>query len=237
MTDEALAQVLRDLAQTIFDRGPTAGTSGSLSVRRPGGSFVTPTNASRGRPDPARVSRLDDFRHSPATRPPTRSPPPRLLRDARVPRPGGRPSPLTPCGGSATEEPSHLPQARPLVLGHSSQARPTLDHTRQHLDPAQLALVHRKPFRVPTPRRSSVREGRRFCFAPAGRFGFAATRPAARETPCGLRCPRLVPGSRSSPAAVQGIAQLPPPLARKPLEGRASLDATRVGAAGERVSA
>jgi ribulose-5-phosphate 4-epimerase/fuculose-1-phosphate aldolase len=48
------------IALSIFDRGLTAGSSGNISVRLPDGWLVTPTNASLGRLDPARISKLDD---------------------------------------------------------------------------------------------------------------------------------------------------------------------------------
>lgn len=46
-------------ALSIFDRGLTAGSSGNISVRLDDGWLVTPTNASLGRLDPARLSKLD----------------------------------------------------------------------------------------------------------------------------------------------------------------------------------
>ena len=48
------------IALSIFDRGLTAGSSGNISVRLPDGWLVTPTNASLGWLDPARISKLDD---------------------------------------------------------------------------------------------------------------------------------------------------------------------------------
>jgi ribulose-5-phosphate 4-epimerase/fuculose-1-phosphate aldolase len=46
--------------RSMFERGLTAGTSGNISVRlEDGGSLLTPTNASLGFLDPARLSRLD----------------------------------------------------------------------------------------------------------------------------------------------------------------------------------
>lgn len=48
--------------RSIFDRGLTAGSSGNLSVRLPeecgGGWLMTPTNASLGRLDPERLSKI-----------------------------------------------------------------------------------------------------------------------------------------------------------------------------------
>lgn len=46
-------------ALSIFDRGLTAGSSGNISVRLEDGWLITPTNASLGRLDPARLSKLD----------------------------------------------------------------------------------------------------------------------------------------------------------------------------------
>ena len=48
------------LARSLFERGLTPGSSGNLSVRlEDGGFLMTPTNASFGFLDPARLSRLD----------------------------------------------------------------------------------------------------------------------------------------------------------------------------------
>ena len=47
------------LGRSIFERGLTAGSSGNVSVRLEDGWLFTPTNASLGRLDPARLSRLD----------------------------------------------------------------------------------------------------------------------------------------------------------------------------------
>src|SRR6185437_10933170 len=48
------------LGASIFARGLTAGSSGNISVRLADGWLMTPTNASLGRLDPARLSKLDD---------------------------------------------------------------------------------------------------------------------------------------------------------------------------------
>jgi ribulose-5-phosphate 4-epimerase/fuculose-1-phosphate aldolase len=46
--------------RSLFERGLTAGSSGNISVRLSDGGFIsTPTNASLGFLDPARLSRLD----------------------------------------------------------------------------------------------------------------------------------------------------------------------------------
>jgi len=48
------------LGRSLFERGLTPGSSGNISVRLDdGGWLVTPTNASLGSLDPARLSRLD----------------------------------------------------------------------------------------------------------------------------------------------------------------------------------
>ncbi len=47
-------------AKSMFDRGLTTGSSGNISARTPdGGLLVTPTGASFGRLDPARLSRFN----------------------------------------------------------------------------------------------------------------------------------------------------------------------------------
>jgi ribulose-5-phosphate 4-epimerase/fuculose-1-phosphate aldolase len=48
-----------EFGRSLFDRGLTAGSSGNLSVRLEDGWLLTPTNASLGRLDPARLSKLD----------------------------------------------------------------------------------------------------------------------------------------------------------------------------------
>jgi len=48
------------LGASIFARGLTAGSSGNISTRIADGWLMTPTNASLGRLDPARLSKLDD---------------------------------------------------------------------------------------------------------------------------------------------------------------------------------
>src|SRR5437868_15402127 len=59
MSDEArLRDEICRLGASIFDRGLTAGSSGNISVRVADGWLMTPTNASLGRLDPARLSKL-----------------------------------------------------------------------------------------------------------------------------------------------------------------------------------
>ncbi|MGY6409829.1 MAG: 3-oxo-tetronate 4-phosphate decarboxylase [Alkalilacustris sp.] len=60
MSDARLREDLCFWARSLFDRGLTGGGSGNLSVRTPeGGMLLTPTGASFGRLDPARLSLLD----------------------------------------------------------------------------------------------------------------------------------------------------------------------------------
>ena len=48
-----------EFGRSLFERGLTAGSSGNLSVRLEDGWLLTPTNASLGRLDPAKLSKLD----------------------------------------------------------------------------------------------------------------------------------------------------------------------------------
>jgi ribulose-5-phosphate 4-epimerase/fuculose-1-phosphate aldolase len=57
--ESRLRELIADVGKSIFDRGLTAGSSGNISVRLDDGWLVTPTNASLGRLDPARISKLD----------------------------------------------------------------------------------------------------------------------------------------------------------------------------------
>jgi ribulose-5-phosphate 4-epimerase/fuculose-1-phosphate aldolase len=60
MTETKLREQICLYGKSLFDRGLTPGSSGNISVRMPdGGWLVTPTNASLGFLDPARISRLD----------------------------------------------------------------------------------------------------------------------------------------------------------------------------------
>ncbi|UZE50555.1 3-oxo-tetronate 4-phosphate decarboxylase [Rhodopseudomonas sp. P2A-2r] len=59
MTDTRLREEICRLGRSLFDRGLTPGSSGNISVRcDDGGWLVTPTNASLGALDPAKLSRL-----------------------------------------------------------------------------------------------------------------------------------------------------------------------------------
>jgi ribulose-5-phosphate 4-epimerase/fuculose-1-phosphate aldolase len=60
MTESALREEICRFGRSLFERGLTPGSSGNISVRLDdGGWLVTPTNASLGFLDPARLSRLD----------------------------------------------------------------------------------------------------------------------------------------------------------------------------------
>ena len=57
--ENRLRDSICEIGRSIFERGLTAGSSGNISVRLEDGWLFTPTNASLGRLDPARLSRLD----------------------------------------------------------------------------------------------------------------------------------------------------------------------------------
>jgi ribulose-5-phosphate 4-epimerase/fuculose-1-phosphate aldolase len=60
MTENNLREDICFWAASMFNRGLTGGASGNISVRtEDGGLLVTPTGASMGRLDPARLSRFD----------------------------------------------------------------------------------------------------------------------------------------------------------------------------------
>jgi ribulose-5-phosphate 4-epimerase/fuculose-1-phosphate aldolase len=61
MTDEErdLRDRLARVGRSLFDRGYSCGSSGNISVRVDDGILITPTNASLGRLDPARIARVD----------------------------------------------------------------------------------------------------------------------------------------------------------------------------------
>ena len=60
MTETKLREQICLYGKSLFDRGLTPGSSGNISVRMPdGGWLVTPTNASLGFLDPARICRLN----------------------------------------------------------------------------------------------------------------------------------------------------------------------------------
>src|SRR5947209_14984374 len=59
MSEAKLREAICAIGASIFTRGLTAGSSGNVSVRTGEGWLMTPTNASLGRLDPARLSKLD----------------------------------------------------------------------------------------------------------------------------------------------------------------------------------
>jgi ribulose-5-phosphate 4-epimerase/fuculose-1-phosphate aldolase len=59
MSDTKLREAICEIGASIFNRGLTAGSSGNISVRTEDGWLMTPTNASLGRLDPVRLSKLD----------------------------------------------------------------------------------------------------------------------------------------------------------------------------------
>lgn len=64
MTESRLRDAICRTAKSMFDRGLTHGSTGNVSARLEEGWLMTPTGASFGELDPARLSRLDrDGRH------------------------------------------------------------------------------------------------------------------------------------------------------------------------------
>ncbi|MBY5586289.1 aldolase [Rhizobium leguminosarum] len=60
MSEARLREKICRYGRSLFERGLTPGSSGNISLRlEDGGWLVTPTNASLGFLDPARISRLD----------------------------------------------------------------------------------------------------------------------------------------------------------------------------------
>jgi ribulose-5-phosphate 4-epimerase/fuculose-1-phosphate aldolase len=59
MSEATAREAICAIGASIFARGLTAGSSGNISVRIGEGWLMTPTNASLGRLDPARLSKLD----------------------------------------------------------------------------------------------------------------------------------------------------------------------------------
>lgn len=60
MMESKLREAISRFGKSMFDRGLTFGSSGNISVRIDDGWLMTPTNASLGNLDPARISKLDD---------------------------------------------------------------------------------------------------------------------------------------------------------------------------------
>ncbi len=59
-TESPLRELICALGRSLFDRGLSPGSSGNISARAPVGWLLTPTNASLGALDPARLALLDD---------------------------------------------------------------------------------------------------------------------------------------------------------------------------------
>ena len=61
MAETGIREAICRFGRSLFERGLTPGSSGNISVRLDdGGYMVTPTNASLGFLDPAKLSRLDE---------------------------------------------------------------------------------------------------------------------------------------------------------------------------------
>ncbi len=59
MKESTIREQMVTTGESLFNRGLTAGSSGNLSVRLADGWLITPTNASLGRLDPTKISKLD----------------------------------------------------------------------------------------------------------------------------------------------------------------------------------
>src|ERR1700746_3151169 len=84
MSEATEREAICAIGASIFARSLTAGSSGNISVRTDEGWLMTPTNASLGRLDPARLSKLDhDGRLVAADAPPKESVLPRVMSEER----------------------------------------------------------------------------------------------------------------------------------------------------------
>ncbi len=64
MRESRSRELMTELAASLFARGFSVGSAGNISMRIDDGYLITPTNASLGRLDPARIAKLDGgFRH------------------------------------------------------------------------------------------------------------------------------------------------------------------------------
>ena len=73
MTENKLREDICRFGRSLFERGLTPGSSGNISLRMDDGSWlVTPTNASLGALDPARIARLDAQKRLVSGDPPTK---------------------------------------------------------------------------------------------------------------------------------------------------------------------
>ena len=72
MGESTLREEICRFGKSLFDRGLTMGSSGNISVRIDAGWLMTPTNASLGRLDPARISKIGEDGRLLAGDPPTK---------------------------------------------------------------------------------------------------------------------------------------------------------------------
>jgi 3-dehydro-4-phosphotetronate decarboxylase len=72
MSDAKQREAICTIGASIFARGLTAGSSGNISLHTDAGWLMTPTNASLGRLDPARLSKLDHDGNLVSGDPPTK---------------------------------------------------------------------------------------------------------------------------------------------------------------------
>src|ERR671938_1099570 len=72
MNEDKAREAICAIGASIFNRGLTAGSSGNISLRIADGWLMTPTNASLGRLDPARLSKLGDDGRLVSGDPPTK---------------------------------------------------------------------------------------------------------------------------------------------------------------------
>ncbi len=63
MNERELRERMVMHGKSMFDRELTAGSSGNISVKLPDGMLITPTNASLGRLDPDRITKLTSSGH------------------------------------------------------------------------------------------------------------------------------------------------------------------------------
>ncbi len=72
MSEAAIRETMTRLAQSLFARGYTVGSSGNISARVDDGLLITPTNSCFGFLDPARISKLDGSGRHVAGDPPSK---------------------------------------------------------------------------------------------------------------------------------------------------------------------
>src|SRR5258708_35888076 len=92
MTETGIREEICRLGRSLFERGLTPGSSGNISAKLDdGGWLVTPTNASLGSLDPARLSRLHAQGRLVSRRSPSQEMPPPipLFQTPGPPRPAG----------------------------------------------------------------------------------------------------------------------------------------------------